>query len=210
MLDELQLGRRAAEVRAAPAGAADVQRALDTPRRRCRRGVATGVCGFGLGLEFVADLAADAHQVAPRGLHVTLAEGQAHAGLQHIGHGHGTAARIQADEVAHTRVGAELAWPRQCHVGRIGQAHQRGAQARQRSARVVQRRQAQVAQQAGQGRFAVELGDDVAFAGRHLARRADGLRALGDARDQRHLAREGHARQATLPDTVGQVHGGRA
>ena len=42
----------------------------------------------GRAVERVADLGADAHQVAPRGLHVALAERQPHAGLNLLGQGH--------------------------------------------------------------------------------------------------------------------------
>jgi hypothetical protein len=88
---DLQLGTGAAEVRAAAAGAADVDGAGHAPRPGAGSGSAaraghaqrrtpTSAVHF-LGLEFFADLGADAHQVGARGLHVALAEGQAHARL---------------------------------------------------------------------------------------------------------------------------------
>ncbi len=67
-------------------------------------------------------------EVGARGLHVALAERQAHALARHAGNGHATAGRVQADDVAHDHVAAEIAgapdrvaWPRS------RQADQRGA-----------------------------------------------------------------------------------
>jgi hypothetical protein len=64
-----------------------------------------------LGDQLVADLGTDTHQVAPRGLHVALTEGEPHAGLDLLGNGHAMKADIQADQVPHPGIAAELAAP---------------------------------------------------------------------------------------------------
>ena len=64
---------------------------------------------------------------------------------------------------------------------------------------------AQVAQQAAQRRLAVQRQHAVALGRGDLAHRPDRLAALGHARQQRHVLREGHARQPALPHAVGDV-----
>ena len=112
--------------------------------------------------------------------------------FDHIGHRHGLGAGVDAHEVAHAGVGAELAATRQALVARIAQAGQRGAQHRQGLARLVQR-DVQLAQQHVQGRFAVQRQHDVVFRAGDAVARADGLTALGDARDHLHPFTKGHA-----------------
>ena len=86
---------------------------------------------------------------------------------------------------------ARPAWPRS--TGRAARGLSRSATPRSRSS-------------SGKRRLVVECQDDVALGGRDLVRRADRLAALRDTRDQGHVAREGHARQAAAPDAVGEVH----
>src|SRR5206468_10933037 len=120
----LQLGRRRAEVRATAAGAADEDGPGDAWRGR--RGVTGGArlrarqCFAGrrilrqsLCFELLADLGADARQVARGGVAMALAERELHALVDGVGDGHAALLRVYAYQMAHARVAAELAGPRQ-------------------------------------------------------------------------------------------------
>ena len=115
-------------------------------------------------------------------------------------------ARVEADQVAHARVGAELAAA--ADAGRrvasdspTSVARSRGSAARGLSRSASPRSRSS----SGSAGWPSSVEHDVAFGGRDAARRADRLAALRDARDQRHVLREGHARQAAAPDAVGDV-----
>ena len=68
-------------MRATAAAAADIDGAGHAPGRE-------------VAFNLVADLGANAHQVAPRRLRIARAKRQLHAGFHHVGHGHGLAAGV--------------------------------------------------------------------------------------------------------------------
>ena len=164
------------------------------------------------GRELLADLGADAHQVAPRRLGMALAEGQ----LQALGRRSLTTTPRRAG--SSRRGGARACRGRRRRAARcgcrrcarwVGQADQRLAQLRQHLARLAPGR-AEIGEQAVERRLAVERRHHVVGRGADAARAADRLAALRDARHQRHLAREGDARQAALQHAVGDVQRARA
>ena len=195
MAHQLPLGAGGAEVRAATAGAAHIHRASNPPRG-VRGGRQSGGAQPGgqvgadfFGLQLFADLGADTHQVGTGGLGVALAEGQLHAHLGVVGHGHGLAGGVQADDVAHHDVVAEVAGAAHgvagLAVGRVHQAHQGGAHGGQRVLGLVERN-LQVTQQHVQCGLAVELQHHIAVHRRDGVHRRHRQAALGDAGDHVH------------------------
>ncbi|MNS94042.1 hypothetical protein D3C72_1282450 [compost metagenome] len=158
-------------------------------------------CGQRLffGFELFADLGADAHQVGARRLRVAAAETQPHAGLGVVGNGDAAPRRVEADDVAHQHVGAQVAGAADAVAARVGQADQRVAHGVDGFLRPVERH-LQVGQQHVERWLAVERQQQVAVGLGDLAlARAAGaqrLAALRDARHQPHALAEHHARQA--------------
>ena len=199
-------------MRAATAGAAHVHGARNTPRgvrRRRQSGIAQPGGHVGadfLGLQLFADLGADAPQVGTGGLGVALAEGQLHAHFGVVGHGHGLAGGVQADDVAHHYVVAEVAGAAHgvtgLAIGRVHQADQGGAHGGQGVLGLVQRH-LQVAQQHVECGLAVELQQHVAVHRGDGVHRRHRQAALGDARYQLHVRGECHARQAAAEHAAG-------
>ena len=133
---------------------------------------------------------------------VAAAEGQAHADARLVGHRHDLRApgpgRPGGARACRRRTSRRA--PSSGARSRSLRPDQRGAQLGQRRARLVQRG-AQVAQQAAQRRLAVERQRRVVLGRGDAARRPDRLAALRDARHQRHVLREGHARQRRPANT---------
>ncbi len=158
--------------------------------------------GHFLGFQFLADFGADAHQVGPCRLRVAPAEGHAHARLDVVRHRYRVAAGIEADDVPHHHVGAEVPGAPDGIGAGFGQAHQGRAQRRHRGLRLVQR-DAGVAQQHVQRGLAVQLDDQVGLGiGDHPLRRHR-LAALRHPRHQRNVGAESDARQAAAKDPAG-------
>ena len=104
----------------------------------------------------------------------------------------------------HAGVGAELAAPGERRRSRIVQTDQSGAQLIQCVAR-MQRGQTPVGQQGGQRGLVVKRQHQVALSGGHATHRPERLATLGHARNQAHMGRERHARQAAAQYPIGQV-----
>ena len=134
MAHDLHFSTRTAKVRAAASGAADVNRPsnafLHWGSSACTD--ARGPNRLGLedlfGAEFFANLGANTRQIAARGLHIALAKRQLPTDAGMVAQGHAAMARVQADDVSHQHVAAEIAGLAHSRAvaarGRIGQADQ--------------------------------------------------------------------------------------
>jgi hypothetical protein len=148
-----------------------------------------------LRLQLLADLRADAHQVGAGGLRVAAAEAQPHPGLGVVGDRHAATRRVEADDVAHPDVGAQIAGAPNAVAAGLDQADQGGADRIDRLLGGIER-DPQIGQQDVERRLAIERQQQVAVGLGDLALARDRLAALRHARDQPHALAEHHARQA--------------
>ncbi|OPZ04490.1 MAG: ATP-dependent RNA helicase RhlE [Alphaproteobacteria bacterium ADurb.BinA305] len=175
--DQLELGRRTAEVRATAARAAHIHRAE-------RDTVAVH--------QLVANLARHAAQVGERRRRVAPAEDQPGALLHLVADRHHAGTWIEADDVAHQHVGTEGGGGDELRVRPRMQPDQG---VRQGFGDRLQRhvgRQAEILHHAVERTATVQCDDEVVPRAAHQPPRPDRLAALGDARDDADLGGEGH------------------